>query len=43
VLKVGDKAPAFKLPAHDGSVVSLVDFAGRWVTLYFYPKALTPG
>jgi peroxiredoxin len=43
MLKVGDKAPTFRLPAHDGSVVSLADFAGKWIVLYFYPKALTPG
>jgi peroxiredoxin Q/BCP len=43
MLKVGDKAPAFRLPAHDGTTVSLGDFAGKWVVLYFYPKALTPG
>jgi peroxiredoxin Q/BCP len=37
------KAPAFKLPRDDGSMVSLKDFAGRKLVLYFYPKADTPG
>jgi peroxiredoxin Q/BCP len=43
MLKEGDKAPAFKLPAVDGGDVSLKDFAGRTVVLYFYPKDDTPG
>jgi peroxiredoxin Q/BCP len=42
-LKVGDKAPEFKLQADDGSEVTLVEFRGKRVVLYFYPKALTPG
>ncbi|GAB3701263.1 thioredoxin-dependent thiol peroxidase [Mariniluteicoccus flavus] len=42
-LAVGDAAPAFTLPAADGSEVSLSDFAGRRVVLYFYPAAMTPG
>jgi peroxiredoxin Q/BCP len=40
---VGDTAPAFTLPDQDGRDVSLGDFAGRTVVLYFYPKADTPG
>ena len=40
-LAIGDIAPAFTLPADDGSQVSLSDF-GR-VLVYFYPKASTPG
>ncbi|NLJ45631.1 MAG: thioredoxin-dependent thiol peroxidase [Treponema sp.] len=40
---VGDKAPDFTLEAEDGSKVSLSDFAGRTVVLYFYPKDDTPG
>jgi peroxiredoxin Q/BCP len=36
-------APAFTLPDQDGTPVSLGDFAGRTVVLYFYPKADTPG
>jgi peroxiredoxin Q/BCP len=43
VIEVGKKAPAFQLPDQDGKPVSLKDFAGRTVVLYFYPKALTPG
>ena len=43
MLEVGDRAPAFKLPDQDGNPVSLRDFAGRTVVLYFYPRANTPG
>ncbi len=39
----GDAAPAFTLPDADGTPVSLADFAGRKVIVYFYPRALTPG
>jgi len=42
-LKEGDPAPAFTLPADDGSMVSLADFPGKTVVLYFFPKASTPG
>jgi peroxiredoxin Q/BCP len=42
-IEVGGKAPAFKLEADDGSEVSLKDFAGKKVVLYFYPKDMTPG
>jgi peroxiredoxin Q/BCP len=42
-LAVGDKAPAFSLPDADGNTVSLSDFAGRKVVVYFYPAASTPG
>lgn len=42
-LKEGDKAPGFTLPSDDGSGVSLADFKGKNVVLYFYPKANTPG
>ena len=40
---VGRRAPEFTLPDQDGAPVKLADFAGRWVVLYFYPKADTPG
>ena len=44
VLKVGDKAPEFSLPAHPSGTVSLSDFAGKKnVILAFYPKDDTPG
>lgn len=42
-LQVGDPAPAFTLPDADGNEVSLSDYAGRRVIVYFYPAALTPG
>ena len=42
-LAVGDKAPNFKLPADDGGTVSLGDFKGRKLVVYFYPRADTPG
>jgi thioredoxin-dependent peroxiredoxin len=42
-LAVGSKAPAFKLPRNDGGSVSLADFKGRNLVIYFYPKADTPG
>lgn len=41
--KVGAKAPAFKLLDQNGTEVSLVDFLGSKVIVYFYPKAMTPG
>jgi peroxiredoxin Q/BCP len=40
---VGDPAPAFLAPATTGGTLSLGDFAGRIVVLYFYPKDDTPG
>ena len=42
-LATGDKAPAFTLKDHDGNNVSLKDFAGARVVLYFYPADDTPG
>jgi len=43
MLKVGDKAPDFTLKSEKGEYVSLKDFKGQRVLLYFYPKASTPG
>ena len=43
MIEEGTKAPAFTLPDQDGSEVSLADFAGRTLVLYFYPRAATPG
>ena len=42
-LTVGAKAPAFSAPDQTGKTVSLSDFAGQKVVLYFYPKDDTPG
>ena len=43
MLEVGMKAPEFTLPDKDNNEVSLSDFAGRKVVLYFYPRDNTPG
>ena len=40
---VGAEAPAFTLPSQDGTLVSLNDYRGKWVVLYFYPKDKTAG
>jgi alkyl hydroperoxide reductase subunit AhpC len=40
---VGDKAPSFTLPADGGGEISLKDFEGKTVVLYFYPKDDTSG
>jgi len=42
-LNIGDKAPDFKVLNQDGQQISLRDFAGKKVIMYFYPKADTPG
>jgi peroxiredoxin Q/BCP len=42
-LKPGDRAPAFRLQRDGGSTVSLKDYKGGKLVLYFYPKADTPG
>ena len=42
-LKTGDAAPAFSLRDQAGKTVKLVDFKGRKLLLYFYPRADTPG
>jgi len=42
-LSPGDKAPDFTLPDADGKDVSLSDYAGKRVIVYFYPAAMTPG
>lgn len=42
-LTIGQEAPDFTLPASDGSEVSLSQYRGRKVLLYFYPKNMTPG
>lgn len=43
MLKQGDKAPDFKLAADSGEIVSLKDYKGKKVVLYFYPKDMTDG
>ncbi len=43
MLNVGDKAPGFSLLDGNGHTVSLSDFDGQKVLLWFYPKASTPG
>jgi thioredoxin-dependent peroxiredoxin len=39
----GSAAPDFSLPSQEGALVSLQDYRGSWVVLYFYPKDQTPG
>jgi peroxiredoxin Q/BCP len=39
----GQQAPAFTLPSQDGSPISLDQYRGKWVVLYFYPKDMTTG
>src|ERR1700685_4466909 len=40
---IGNQAPAFSLPSQEGRQVSLDQFKGKWVVLYFYPKDFTSG
>jgi peroxiredoxin Q/BCP len=40
---VGQDAPTFTLPSQDGSPISLDQYKGKWVVLYFYPKDMTTG
>lgn len=42
-LQIGDKAPDFSVKNQDGKVISLTDFKGKKLVLFFYPKASTPG
>jgi len=42
-LKIGDKAPNFASKDQDGNVISLNDYKGKKLVLFFYPKASTPG
>ena len=43
MLKIGDKIPDFTLPDADGNSVSITDYFGKKVVLWFFPKASTPG
>lgn len=43
MIEVGKKSPAFTLPDKDGNKISLKDFLGKKVVLYFYPKDMTSG
>ncbi len=43
MLQPGSKAPDFTVKAHNGTTVSLTDYRGKKVVLWFYPKADTPG
>jgi thioredoxin-dependent peroxiredoxin len=43
MLGEGTTAPAFTLPDQDGNPVSLEDFRGRWVVMWWFPKAFTAG
>jgi peroxiredoxin Q/BCP len=43
MLKVGDKAPDFKLAADNGETLSLKDYKGKKIVLYFYPRDMTSG
>ena len=42
-LEVGSQAPSFVLPDQNGKIHQLVDYRGKWLLLYFYPKDNTPG
>jgi len=43
MLNVGDKAPDFSLPSHTGEQISLKNYKGKTLILYFFPRADTPG
>ncbi len=43
MLNIGDKAPAFSVPADSGGKISLDAFKGKTLVLFFFPKADTPG
>lgn len=43
LLEVGEKAPSFSMTNHYGANVSSGDFAGKYVLLWWYPRADTPG
>ena len=42
-MEINDKAPDFNSLDQDGNKIALKDYKGKWVVLYFYPRADTPG
>lgn len=42
-MEIGEKAPEFRSVDQNGEKIALKDFKGKWVVLYFYPRADTPG
>lgn len=42
-LKVGARAPEFRVLADDGKEIAFADYRGKNIVLYFFPKAMTPG
>jgi peroxiredoxin Q/BCP len=42
-MDINDKAPEFSSLDQDGNKIALKDFKNKWVVLYFYPRANTPG
>ena len=42
-MEINDKAPDFSSLDQDGNKVALTNYKGKWVILYFYPRADTPG
>jgi peroxiredoxin Q/BCP len=43
MLDVGTQAPSFRLNDQHGDIVNLSDYAGKWVVVWWYPKASTRG
>ena len=43
MLEEGSQAPQFSAPDQHGNMISLEDFSGKWIALWWYPKASTPG
>ena len=43
MLEEGSLAPQFSAPDQHGNMISLEDFSGKWIALWWYPKASTPG
>lgn len=42
-LEIGNQAPELNIPDSENKIVSIKDYAGKWVVIYFYPKDNTPG